>query len=165
MKRTAHSSSSLVVALATLAAACVRGGAVGPAPPRPANAAGEIRALLVASAAAWNRGDLDGFLHPYLDSDSTTFIGSNGEVRGLASVRNRYRNVYWKDGAPATTLDFENIEITPLGSGHALAVGYYVLRNRSSSDIADRGIFSLVFELTRHGWRIINDHTSSLGRR
>jgi ketosteroid isomerase-like protein len=163
LRRIARSSSRL--ALATLAAACVRGGAVGPAPPRPPDAAGEIRALLIASAAAWNRGDLDGFLHPYLDSDSTTFIGSTGLIRGLARVRERYRYVYWKGGAPATRLDFEDITITLLGPEHALAVGYYVLRNRGSPDVADRGIFSLVFTLTRQGWRIINDHTSSLTRR
>ncbi|HXH41663.1 MAG TPA: hypothetical protein VNN08_23770, partial [Thermoanaerobaculia bacterium] len=36
-----------------------------------------IRAVLDAQAAAWNRGDIDGYMAGYANSDETMFVGTD----------------------------------------------------------------------------------------
>ncbi len=161
MRRIGLTSTSLVVALTALAA-CARGGAVETAPPPSAQTERDIRTLLVRSADAWNDGDLDGFLLPYLHSDEVSYVGSRGPVRGYERLRQNYASSYWRNGDPDRKLGFRDIEVTPLGASYALAVGWYVLSNRGDGRETDRGIFSLVLRRTPDGWRILHDH--SFGR-
>ena len=48
--------------------------------------AGEIRALLTNSEAAWNRGDLAAFASDYEDSPETTFIGREVTRGGTQAI-------------------------------------------------------------------------------
>ena len=41
-----------------------------------------IRAVLEAQAAAWNRGDIDGFMEGYARSPQTTFVSGDEVTRG-----------------------------------------------------------------------------------
>lgn len=158
-------SSRILIAAALGAAAlaaCARGGTVPTVPPRVASA--EIERILTASAEAWNRGDLDGFVLPYANSPETTFVGASGVRRGFDALRAGYVDSYFKHGAPPQRLGFEKLEVRMLGDSHALMLGEYVLSDRTSGEEVDRGIFSLTWALTEAGWRIMNDHTSSYGR-
>ena len=146
-----------VLLLAVLAGCAPSAGA--PSLPLP-DPTGEIVAALEASTAAWNRGDLAGFLEPYLDSPETTFVGSGGLLRGKEEIQARYQASYWENGAPEDVLRFENIEVRPLSNEHALAVGRYVLTERDAGPETASGIFSLVFTRTPDGWKIIHDHSS-----
>lgn len=119
----------------------------------------EIVAMLVESTRAWDAGDLDGFLVPYLDSPDITFVGSSGLVRGKAGTRARYASSYFAAGAPKGRLSFRDIEVRPLGDDHALAVGRYVLTDRETG-AESTGMFSLTLRRTSEGWRIIHDHSS-----
>lgn len=120
----------------------------------------EINALMQASVDAWNQGDLDGFLLPYLDSPQTTYVGSGGLVRGKAAIRERYQSSYWRDGTPGETLRFEGIEARPLGLDDALATGRWMVADRTTAQTTGSGTFSLVLRRTAAGWRIIHDHSS-----
>ena len=146
------------VLLLAILAACTPSGSGRNVPPP--DFAGEIVAALEASTAAWNQGDLAGFLEPYLDSPETTFVGSGGLLRGKDEIQARYQSSYWENGAPDDVLRFENIEVRPLGNEHALAVGRYVLTERNVGRETATGIFSLVFARTSEGWKIIHDHSS-----
>ena len=117
--------------------------------------------MLHASAESWNAGDLDGFLDDYLDSAGTAFVGGSGVTRGVAAIRDRYRRSYWSTGRPPHALRFEDLEVSPLGERHALALGRYVLADRETGAPAATGIFSLVLLRTEQGWRIIHDHSSA----
>jgi len=129
--------------------------------PATASPAAEIIAMMTASTDAWNRGDLDGFLHPYLDSPALTFVGRSGLVHGKAALRDTYRASYWKDGArPTSTLTFRDFEVRPLGANYALAVGRYVLTDRATDKQSATGLFSLTLMRTPEGWRIVHDHSS-----
>jgi uncharacterized protein (TIGR02246 family) len=119
-----------------------------------------IIATLQASTDAWNRGDLEGFLEPYLDSPQTTFAGSSGVTRGKDAIRSTYQSSYWKSGTPAEALRFDEIEVRPLGADHALAVGRYVVSDRVSGAQTATGLFSLVLVRTPQGWKILHDHSS-----
>lgn len=149
---------SSTAALLLLLAACAPPGrmpALGGA-----DARAEIVALLEASTAEWNRGNLEGFLLPYLDGDETTFVGSRGLIRGKNAIRDTYRASYFQGGVPKGQLAFRDIEVRALSAGHALAIGRYVVTDRTSAAEPATGIFSLVLRRTGDGWRIVHDHSS-----
>ena len=148
---------ALLVVAAALAACAAPASA--PSPVGDDGRAARITALLLESAEEWNRGSLDGFLLPYLDSPATTFVGSSGLVRGKEAIRAQYGGSWFRGGQPAGTLAFRDVEVRPLGPAHALAVGRWSVTNRASG-AQQSGTFSLVLERTPEGWRIVHDHSS-----
>jgi uncharacterized protein (TIGR02246 family) len=129
--------------------------------PSPGSVSADITSELQASAEEWNRGNLEGFLVPYSDAAGTTFVGSGGLVRGKEAIRQKYVTSYFHPGgALPGNLSFRDIDVRLLGPDHALAVGRWVISDRTSGQQTSAGIFSLVFEHTSQGWRIIHDHSS-----
>jgi len=125
-------------------------------------------AMLHASAASWNAGNLGGFVDDYSDDPLLAFVGSSGVTRGIDAVRANYESGYWATGAPADSLRFEDLEIRPLGETHALALGRYVLfqpDQGAGETISSTGWFSLVLGVEDGRWRILHDHTSELEAR
>ena len=115
-----------------------------------------IRAVLEAQVAAWNKGDVDGFMKGYWNSPATTFVGSSGIKRGWQAVLERYRHDY-PDRQAMGKLEFSGLEITLLSSDSALVVGQWRLERAHDHP---GGVFTLVFRKFPQGWRIIHDHTS-----
>jgi uncharacterized protein (TIGR02246 family) len=133
--------------------------------PNPQDMAREVEDMLHASAGSWNAGDLEGFLDDYWRSEELTFSGSRGVTRGWESVRQGYLDSYWAPGAARDSLRFEEMEVTPLGGGYALALGRYVLfRPEDDGAESSSGHFSLVLRSMDGEWRIIHDHTSASPR-
>jgi len=124
----------------------------------PNNGAAEdaVRRLLEDQAAAWNRGDLDGFLAGYWNSEKTAFAGSQGILHGWKVLRERYRKNY-PDRKAMGTLTFSALEVTPLCARAALVLGKWHLDREAG---AVGGVFSLVLRQFPEGWKIIADHTS-----
>ncbi len=148
---------SLMPALAGFAASQSK------APGRSAEAhspAGEVRAVLDAQAAAWNRGDVDSFMEGYWKSRKTTFVGASGVLRGWREVLERYKRTY-PDRATMGTLTFSDLEVTVLSPASALVLGRWRLERGSDNP---GGVFTLVFRKFPEGWRIIHDHTTQEGR-
>ena len=123
-------------------------------------AAGEVAAVLDAQASAWNRGDFDGFMAGYWPDPGLTFVGSRGVTRGWERVLDGYRRGY-PDAEARGTLSFELLEVRPLGTGHALALGRFAIAGASPSS----GTFTLVLERRPEGLRIVHDHTSEAAAR
>jgi ketosteroid isomerase-like protein len=125
--------------------------------PDSASAVVQIRSLLRAQEAAWNRGDIDGFTAGYAHSRSTIFV-SQGEVRrGWEAVRTRYRKKY-SDRAKMGTLTFSGLEIATLSKDAAVAIGRWELKR---AEDRPHGRFSLILRRLPEGWRIVLDHTSA----
>jgi uncharacterized protein (TIGR02246 family) len=121
----------------------------------------EVEAMLGASAASWNAGDLEGFLDDYSDAPGLTFSGSSGVTRGKDAVRERYLASYWAPGTTRDSLRFQELEVRRLGGRHALVLGRYVLYRPAASDsVTAEGAFTLVLEREDEGWRIVHDHSS-----
>ncbi|MDQ6663290.1 MAG: nuclear transport factor 2 family protein [Acidobacteriota bacterium] len=117
-----------------------------------------IRRVLRDQVAAWNRGDAAAFMRGYDNSIRTTFVGKE-VTRGYAKVLARYRERYpTKDNMG--TLAFPDLEITPLDDRYASVLGRYHLSRSAAAGGAAQGIFTLLFEKTQAGWKIILDHTS-----
>jgi len=127
-----------------------------PGPLWAADAAAEIRAVMNAQVAAWNRGDIDGFMEGYARSNATEFVSGDKITRGWQTVRDRYLKKY-DSREKMGTLTFSDIKITPLSSETAIVLGRWQLARKSDKP---HGVFTLLFRRTLAGWRIVHDHTS-----
>ncbi len=117
-----------------------------------------VRAGLDAQAAAWNRGDIEAFMEGYAKSDETVFVSGDNVTRGWQTVLDRYKKSYGSREKMGT-LAFTDLEIKPLGSDAAVALGRWQLTRTGD---APHGRFTLIFRRTaRQGWRIVHDHTST----
>ena len=121
-----------------------------------ADAAAEIRAAMTAQVAAWNRGNIDGFMDGYARSAETEFVSGDKITRGWQTVRDNYRKKY-DSREKMGTLKFSEIKVTPLSSEAAIVVGRWQLIRPKDKP---HGTFTLLFRLTPVGWRIVHDHTS-----
>ncbi len=120
--------------------------------------ASEIQQVLRQQVEAWNRGDVEAFMQGYKDSPDTTFIGKSVE-HGYAPILARYKKAYPTKDAMGT-LEFREIAVRSLGPGYAVVTGRFHLARGAAGGGDASGIFSLVWERTPQGWKIILDHTS-----
>ena len=118
--------------------------------------AAEIRATTEASAAAWNRGDLDGHLALYVDT--VTFMTASGPRPGVAAIRSAFAQRYFQDGRPKQRLGFDELTVRRLGRDAALETGRFRLTGGGLPE--QSGWFTLVWERTAAGWRVVHDHSS-----
>jgi uncharacterized protein (TIGR02246 family) len=123
------------------------------------NSASAIKQVLKDQTEAWNRGDVDAFMRSYVDSPETTFIGKTVQ-HGYAAILARYKKAYATKDALGT-LDFSDLQVRMLGSNNAVVTGRFHLARTSAGGGDASGVFSLVWEKTPEGWKIILDHTTS----
>lgn len=116
----------------------------------------EIRRLMDEQAAAWNHGDVEGFMDAYWRSDSLLFVGSSGITRGWDATLERYRSRY-PDRAAMGTLQFTTLGERMLSKDCAWTLGKWELM-RDSDTLG--GYFTLVWKNMDGRWYIISDHTS-----
>ncbi len=121
--------------------------------------AGEIRALLTNSEAAWNRGDLAAFASDYEDSPETTFIGREVTRGGTQAILERYRRTYPNREAMGM-LALNEIEIRMLAPDVVLATGKFELKRTAAAGGDTSGRFTLILRKSAAGWKIIHDHSS-----
>ena len=150
MKR--HQAPIAVLFLLILVTACAQ-------PSRPDEAAIKAAILTVMrdQQAAWNAGDLEGFMAGYARSDSTRFVGGRGPTYGWETVLERYRKSY-PGRAAMGRLKFSDLEITVIARDAALVFGKWALQREGDQPW---GWYTLLFRKTAAGWRIVHDHTSS----
>jgi len=115
-----------------------------------------VRAVLDAQVDAWNRGDIEGYMAGYRRSEETVFVSGDSLTRGWKTVLARYKKNY-DSREKMGTLTFSDLEITPIGSDAAIAIGRWHLQRAKDEP---HGRFTLIFRKTRQGWRIVHDHTS-----
>ncbi len=114
--------------------------------------------VLLAQEAAWNRGDIDAFAQGYKDSPDTIFIARQFS-RGHDGLVEQYKHDY-PNKAAMGTLSFSQLEVHPLGENYAVCLGKYELERSKKEGGHAEGLFSLIFEKTDKGWKIIIDHTT-----
>jgi len=137
-------------------AACI----TAPAPLTPEATAAEaatITAMLKAQDAAWNAGDIDGFMHGYWPSDDLRFASGGDVVRGYEATLARYKVRYpGREGMGVlTTADYE-IDILSPGAAIAHGSWHVKLQDENLS-----GLYTLVLRKLDGEWLIISDTTTS----
>ena len=124
---------------------------------QPANdrEAAAIRKVMQEQAEAWNRGDIEGFMRGYWNSDKLVFV-SNNVTRGWQPTLERYKKSY-NTREKMGTLTFSDLEITVLSNDAAVVLGSWALQRANDNP---KGKFTLIFRKFKDGWRIVHDHTS-----
>ncbi len=118
----------------------------------------DVIKVLLAQEAAWNKGDLETFIQGYKNSPDTLFI-TRQVFRGVDGMLEEYRHNYPTKAAMGA-LAFSELEVHPLDENFAVVIGKYHLDRNKKEGGNTNGIFSLVFEKTDKGWKIIIDHTT-----
>jgi ketosteroid isomerase-like protein len=125
--------------------------------PDPAVASVQIRGLLAQQSAAWNRGDIDGFMQGYWNSEQLRFASGDSVTWGWAAANRRY-HAHYPDRAAMGTLEFSDLEVELLAPDAALVFGHWALQRDKDRP---HGLFTLVLRKTADGWKITRDHTSA----
>jgi uncharacterized protein (TIGR02246 family) len=134
-----------------------------PAVAAPGDAAA-IRRVLDEQQAAWNRGDVEAFMRGYRDAPDTTFVGSTVR-KGYGAILESYRRHY-ANKAQMGRLAFSDVDVRllPCAGGevrYAIVTGRFHLDRAEHGAVAqDDGVYSLLWEKTAKGWKIILDHSS-----
>jgi ketosteroid isomerase-like protein len=121
---------------------------------------GVVEAVLAEQQAAWNRGDLPGYMEAYARTSGLVFT-SGGKIRsGWDQTLAAYQKRYGAEKAGMGHLTFDILGVQAVGSDGAVVLGRWRL---TETPQAGAGLFSVVLERRPEGWRIIHDHTSSDG--
>ena len=115
-----------------------------------------IRKVMDDQTAAWNRGDIDGFMAGYWRSEKLVFISGDNVTRGWQPTLDRYKKSY-DSRAKMGVLKFSDLEFTILSKDAAVVLGCWSLKRESDNP---HGKFTLTFRKLKEGWRIVMDHTS-----
>lgn len=116
-----------------------------------------VTAVLDEQAAAWNRGDVAGYMEGYWKSDSLLFTSGGNVRRGWNATLEKYRASY-DTREKMGTLTFSKLELYHPAPGAAWVFGRWELERAN-----DRpgGVFTLVLRKFPEGWKVVHDHTSS----
>ncbi len=116
-----------------------------------------IKQVLNDQVAAWNKGDLKGYMQGYWNSPDLTFFSGGNKTQGWQATLDFYTKKYQGEGKEMGKLSFSDIEVTLLGADHAVVKGRFLVE---MSKTKLTGLFTLVFKRTADGWRIVHDHSS-----
>lgn len=106
--------------------------------------------------AAWNKGDINGFMEGYWQSDSLMFIGKSGVTYGWNHTLENYLTSY-PDTTAMGKLAFKIIQVKRLSVIYFSVVGKWQL-TRTIGDLS--GHFTLLFKKVKNKWVIVSDHSS-----
>lgn len=147
-------SSCLVAAVAT---AVLTSGlaAVGRAPDD--DDLGIVKGLVLAQEDAWNKGNLEGYMTAYWNSEELVVLSGSNRRQGWKATLEAYRKRYQAPGAQMGHLTTTELEVQRLGEESILVRARWSLKLKSETV---GGWFTLIFRRTGDGWKIVHEHTS-----
>jgi len=127
--------------------------ALAPPPPAFTDAdAAQIRALLSAQAAAWNRNDLGGYMATY--SRSPELADDFTVVRGWQPVVDYYKTNYTGEGGGLGTLTFSSVSIIGAASGSTASISGRCKLTAADGD-GRNGDFAMQLQRLPEGWKVV----------
>jgi ketosteroid isomerase-like protein len=115
-----------------------------------------IEKVMNDQVAAWNAGDIEGFMKGYWNSPEMRFVSGDNVARGWQAALDRYNKTY-DTRAKMGVLTFSGLEITVLSKKSAVVLGSWALKRDVDNP---KGKFTLIFRKFKDGWKIVHDHTS-----
>ena len=120
----------------------------------------EIQVVLDKQIAAWNRGDIDGFMAGYWNSLDLVYLSNQKVVRGWQPLLNFYHEAFSPAGGKEMgTLKLSEEEINVFGKDTAIVWGKYTVTSKDGKTRG--GLYTLVMRKLSGGWLTVHDRTSS----
>jgi uncharacterized protein (TIGR02246 family) len=116
-----------------------------------------IRKVFEEGCAAWNRGDLDGYLASYWDSDQIVWVSGGSRARGKKDIVAAYK-ARFSTPRQMGSLTLTELEIDVLTPTDAIAFGRW---NLVVGDNVSEGFFTVQLRQIEGTWRLIHDHSSA----
>jgi len=116
-----------------------------------------IKSVLSKQLICWNKGDIEGFMLGYWQSDSLEFTSGSEMTKGWEKTLERYKKAYPNQESMGT-LQFEIGEVTFITITSATLSGKWELIRKSDNP---KGSFLLTFNKIEGQWFIIKDYTTS----
>jgi ketosteroid isomerase-like protein len=116
----------------------------------------DILKVMDDQAAAWNRGNIEGFMQGYWKSEDLVFVSGDKITRGWQQTLDNYKRAYGGAGAMGA-LKFTDVTVNVISKDAAVVLGSWSLTREKDQP---KGKFTLVFRKFREGWRNVHDHTS-----
>lgn len=135
-----------------------------PTPPAAAPSTGRppldaAKATVLAQAAAWNDGDLAGFMNGFWNNPEFVLIAGPRETKGWQETYALYRQAYGESG-DLGRLIYHDLDAKLLDADTAAVSGRYdYLRGAATSS----GVMSLVLRRFEGAWRVVRQQTSADG--
>lgn len=125
--------------------------------PQTQNVEAAIRDVFEAGCAAWNRGDLDGYLAGYWDSEETLWISSGSLLRGRKAIVAAYQDRF-SEPQQMGVLSLTELDIDVLTPTDAIASGRWSL---DLEDRSSKGFFTVQLKKIEGIWFYVCDHSSA----
>jgi ketosteroid isomerase-like protein len=116
----------------------------------------DIRREMDEQVAAWNQGDIDGFMKGYWNSPLMTFVSGDNVRRGWQETLDSYKRNY-NTREKMGVLTFSELEIEVFSKDSAKVLGRWKVAHEPKDS---QGRFTLIFRKFKDGWKIVHDHTS-----
>lgn len=117
------------------------------------------RRTLDDQVAAWNRGDIPGFMAGYVRDESLRFASGGAVRRGWQETLQRYQTRY-DSPEKMGMLTFRDLEFLVINGDFAEVFGRFELK-RSEAVGNATGLFTLLMQREGDQWLVLHDHTSS----
>lgn len=117
-----------------------------------------ISDAMLEQEASWNKGDLNGFMKHYWNSDSLRFIGKSGVNMGWKATLENYQQSY-PNGAAMGKLKFSNLSVEFIDRETVFVIGSWQLERGGEYENL-KGFYSLIWKKKNGKWVIVVDHSS-----
>lgn len=118
-----------------------------------------IQAVFEAGCAAWNRGDIDGYLADYWPSDKLRWV-SEGTVRyGFEAVAAAFK-ARFDTPDNMGRLEVANLDVQLLSESDALVFGAWI---QTTLKAKRHGVFTVHMKKIAGEWLVVSDHSSTSG--
>jgi beta-aspartyl-peptidase (threonine type) len=118
----------------------------------------DLQKMLADQTAAWNRGDLAGFMRGYWRSPEVTFFSGDTIIKGWEPTLERYRKKYQGEGKQMGQLRFTDQKIEMLGADAAVFTARWHLTIPDGGKL--EGLTTVLCKRMKNGWKIVHDHSS-----
>jgi len=118
-----------------------------------------IREVFKAGCASWNRGDLDGYLASYWDSEQTVWVSGGSLTRGRKAIVAAYK-ARFSTPEKMGRITLSELEIDVLTATDAVAFGRWRLDLYGESS---KGFFTVQLKKIEGLWFYVSDHSSTAG--
>ena len=115
----------------------------------------ELPKMLENQCLEWNKGNLEGYMSYYWQSDSLRFITEKKDIQGWDSIYSNYKKSFPKL-EDIGKLSFSSLKTYALGGSLANVTGQWHIQ-RPKGNIG--GKFSLICRYDSDHWVIVVDHT------